>query len=233
MTNSPPAATKQTQRKRLTPQVLRTKARNFINYYIYTDIEEVILQKDLVDEEYKTKSNVQVREADHQKVMQFCSENPDLRDEKIRYLSYLDNHYHGALAELDGKIIGGVWWFDHRLDQVDIHPHLVRYKLNLKPGEVWSFDLFILSQDRGSGISNDFFKLFRKYLRNAEYTRLYGHVSSSNLPAVWLHKLQGYKPVKTVKSHLFCNALMLSEGRLFLRNPSIGVKQKFDYRPLF
>jgi len=232
MTNSPLEDIGQNPKKRLISQAMLNKTINYFKSYLYADVAEVVMQKELGEEEYKTKSSLQVSETDNQKIRQFCDDNAELRHKKTIYLSYLENKYHGAVAELDGRIIGCLWWFDHRLAQTYIHPHLLRLNLKLAPGEVWSFDLHILKECRGGGISNDFFTLFRKYLKGAGYTKLYGHVESNNIPAVWLHKLQGYKPLKTVKSQLICRALLLSDGQMFLKNPPIGVKQKFDFHKL-
>jgi hypothetical protein len=156
-----------------------------------------------------------------------------MRGQWAKCCSYLDNGYRVLLAEMEGQIVGHIWWHDHRLDRAQLHPQLLRYGLELKPGEVWSFDLWLLERYRGGGGSNDFFALFRQHLRQAGYARVWGSVDSAYLPAVWLHKIQGYRAVKTVEARLFFGAVLWSGGRLYLRNPPIGVRQKFDFRAVW
>jgi GNAT superfamily N-acetyltransferase len=216
---------------KLTPQnvvkILRT--------WIRTDHSDMVMEKKLSDATYTPKSGLSVVEGDRQAVIQLCRENPDkMRGEEVKFLSYLDCGYRPLLAEIDGRIVGHIWWHDHRLDRTSLHPQVIRLGIDLAPGEVYSFDLFLLPQHRGGGASNDLFGLFRKHLRDAGYTKVYGVASASNLPAVWIHKLQGYRTVRTVESQLLCGgALLWSEGRLFLRNPTVVVKQKFDYRSVW
>lgn len=201
--------------------------------YLHSDLEEVVLQHELRPEPYKTRTRLELVEADRDQVEQFCRDNHIKRTKRIKLSSYLDNQYHALFAMLDGVMIGHVWWFDDRIDPADAHPYLSRFDLALQPGDVWSFDLYIAPEHRGRGVSDDFFVLLRKYLEGKGYKRVYGHVRADNLPAVWLHKLQHYTPVKTVRSRLFLDdAVLVSDGRVWLRNPTVGVKQKFDYRRL-
>ncbi len=73
----------------------------------------------------------------------------------------------------------------------------------------------------------------RAHLLGLGYTRVYGHVDASNTPAVWLHKLQGYKKVKAVEGRLYGKLFLHSGWRLFLRNPPVLARQKFDFRALW
>jgi GNAT superfamily N-acetyltransferase len=199
----------------------------------HSDIEEIVLQHELRPEAYRTRTRLELVEADRALVRQFCREHDCPRALRVKLSSYLDNHYHGLFAVLDGEVIGYVWWFDDRIDPADAHPYLSRFGLVLEPGDVWSFHLYIAPEHRGGGVSNDFFVLLRKYLAGRGYKRVFGHVRADNVPAVWLHKLQRYTPVKTVRSRIFLDdAILVSDGRVYLRNPTVGVKQKFDYHLL-
>ncbi len=80
---------------------------------------------------------------------------------------------------------------------------------------------------------DDFFALFRRHLREQGYTRVFGHVDAKNTPAVWLHKLQGYKKVKSIEGRLYAKSVLRSEGRVLFRNPPVVVRQKFDFSPLW
>jgi GNAT superfamily N-acetyltransferase len=218
-------------RKKLTPQ----KAVKWVRAWALKDSADLVMEKELVDEGYKPKTSLRVVEGDRQAFRRFCHENAEVRwDDEAKFLSYLDNGYRAVLAEVDGKAVGYVWWHDHQLDRASLHPQVSRLGIELKPGEAYSFDLFLLPQHRGGGVSNDLFGLFRRHLRDAGYTKVYGIATSTNLPALWIHKVHGYRTVKKIEVRLLCgHSLMWSGGHLYLRNPPFGVKQKFDFRRIW
>lgn len=205
--------------------------------YVYTTISDVVFVKDIGEEHCTIKSNINIVEADCQNMETFYHQNPGLEKGSYKTTSYLDNNYNGAIAELDGKMIGYVWWTDaHNTDPQSRHPHLKRYAIELGEDESWGFDLFIIPEFRGGSLASDFFVLFRNLLREKGYTRVWGFARADNLPAMWIHRLQKYQPVKTVYSHLFLGTFLLSRvagGRWFMRNVPFYGKQRFDYRFLF
>jgi hypothetical protein len=215
--------------QRWTPSGLRARLRA----RLVEDIKDVVMVKDLAADRSKVKGAMRVIDGDRDSVKAFCLAHEETRRQWSKCESYLDNGYRAFLAELDGRVVGHIWWHDHRVGRRNIHPHLIRYDLKLEPGQVWGFDLYLLEDARGGGASNDFFALYRRRLKELGYETVYGHVDASNLAAVWLHKLQGYKKVKTVEGRLYGKALLRSEGRVLLRNPPVLAKQKFDFRPLW
>lgn len=223
--------------EKITIKNILSKLKELFNKCIYTSIDDVVFVKEITQEQHKLKNNIRVIEANYQNVEVFYRENPELIKNMSRIVSYLDNHYKGAIAELDGKMIGFVWWTDAQKNEPQYrHPHLKRYNLELNDDEAWGFDLFILPEFRGGNVASDFFFLFRKHLREKGYSRVWGFAQADNLPAMWVHKLQKYENVATVTSHLFLGNLLLSNvagGRWFIRNVSFFGKQKFDYRFLF
>ena len=198
--------------------------------FLRSELEEVVLSHALTPEPYRTRTALELVEPDRAAVARFARAHYPDRRRRAKLASYLDNGYRALFAVLDGEVLGHVWWFDDRIAPADAHPYLARFGLALEPGDVWSFDLYLAPQHRGAGVSNDFFVLLRKYLAGKGYRRVFGHVRADNLPAMWLHKLQHYTPVKTVRSRIFVDdAILVSDGRVWLRNPTIGVRQKFDY----
>jgi GNAT superfamily N-acetyltransferase len=226
---SDPADSAHPSRRALTPWGIRAR----LEESLVSDIRDVVMFKDLKPERYRPKTDLTVREGDREAVLRFCRAHEELQRHQTKCASYLDNGYRALLAEVDGAVVGYIWWHDHRVARCCAHPHLVRYGLELEPGQVWGFDLVLLEQARGKGASNDFFARFRAHLLGLGYTRVYGHVDASNTPAVWLHKLQGYKKVKAVEGRLYGKLFLHSGGRLFLRNPPVLARQKFDFRALW
>jgi len=214
---------------RWTPRAVkaRVKAR------LVEDIRDVVMTKDLSVDKSLVKGELRVVEGDRQAVERFCRAHEETRRQWSKCESYLDNGYRALLAEVDGLIVGHIWWHDHTVGPKNVHPHLIRFGLELEPEQVWGFDLYLLEQHRGGGASNDFFALFRRHLREQGYTRVFGHVDAKNTPAVWLHKLQGYKKVKSIEGRLYAKSVLRSEGRLLFRNPPVVVRQKFDFSPLW
>ncbi len=212
---------------------IRQKLEALYAEHLVQDLRDVVMTKELKPGRYVQKTALRVVEGNRASVKRFCRAHEETRWQWAKCESYLNNGYRALLAELDGRVVGHIWWHDHCVPRRDVHPHLVRYGLELEPGQVWGFDLYLLERFRGKGSSNDFFALFRGYLLGLGYHRVYGHVDAKNTPAVWLHKLQGYRKVKAVEGRLYCKALLECEGRFFLRNPPALVRQKYDFRALW
>jgi len=204
----------------------------------YAKMEDIVFKKELIVGYHNIKNDkLRIINADYEKMNIFYRENPGLRKQSHITRSYLDNNYHGELAELDGKIVGYSWWSDAQISNPEYrHPHLKRYDVELKSNEVWGFDLFILPDFRGRSIASDFLYLCHKHIREKGYTRVLGFANKDNLPSIRLHKQHKYEPVKTVISHLFLGMFLYSNaggGMWFIRNVSFWGKQRFDYRFLF
>jgi GNAT superfamily N-acetyltransferase len=212
---------------------IRRKLETFYAEHVAQQLRDVVMYRELSEEKYEQKTTLRVVDGDRQAVKRFCLAHDETRRQWGKCKSYLDNGYHALMAEVDGEIVGHIWWHDDSVARRSVHPHLIRYGLELGPGQVWGFDLYLLPDHRGRGASNDYFALFRAHLRQRGYTRVYGHVDASNTPAVWLHKLQGYRKVKAVEAQLYGHAVLRCEGRFYLRNPPLGARQSFDFRTLW
>ena len=198
-----------------------------VSSFLRSDIEDVVLVHELGPERTRIHTALELVEADRERVRQLCEACRLPAERRIKMASYLDHHYHGLIAMLDGKPVGHVWWVDRALP----HPHVARFGIELGEGDAYAFDLYLAPEHRGGGASSDLFVRLRELLTAKGYRRVYGSVRASNLPAVWLHKLQHYRPVKTVPARIYLDdAVLVSGGSLYLRNPLAFGKQRFDYR---
>jgi hypothetical protein len=196
----------------------------------------VIFRKALVGETYKIKDDrISAVEGNRQEFDRFLAMHPQTPLTRSRAKSFFDNNYRVSMALFDGEPIGYVWWTDAQLGSPEKqHPHVHRYGLEVKNGEIYGFALYILPDFRDGGTAGDFFQLYRKQLMEMGHTLLYGSVEKDNLPAVWLHKMHRYEPIRTIKSTLFGGLFLhveLDGGRWYVKNGP-NSRQPFDYRYL-
>ena len=131
---------------------------------------------------------------------------------------YVRRGYPALFAEVDGRIVGHMWWVDDRFSGERAHPDLARLGIRLGPREAYAFNFFLEPGCRGGGNSNEFLARFEQHLRNRGFERLWGFVSGENKPARWLYSLCGWRPQKTINSVEIARYLLFSENGVFVRN---------------
>lgn len=111
-----------------------------------------------------------------------------------RFARYVEQGFHGFVGYLGDELIGYYWWVDR--DAPNTYPDLRKLglALELREGEVYGSDFFMLEQHRGQGNSADFLFKLESGLRDLGYERLWGYVLSDNRPARWIYSTRGYAP---------------------------------------
>src|SRR5690606_24686791 len=77
---------------------------------------------------------------------------------------YARRGYRALFAEMEGTIVGHMWWVDGRAADTQSHPHLTRYGVRLGPREPWAFNFFLDPRYRGGGNANEFLARFERHL---------------------------------------------------------------------
>ncbi|HTP67170.1 MAG TPA: hypothetical protein VMJ66_17395 [Geobacteraceae bacterium] len=73
------------------------------------------------------------------------------------------------------------------------HPDLKRFAITLNPGECYLFDMFLSLTDRRKGMATFFVNSVLHALKNKGFKKVYGYFDAKNIPALWVHRLLGYK----------------------------------------
>ena len=190
---------------------------------------DIVLSKDLVDSDDASRGTLlQVCAFDGGEATFFDRIAPpwraDAADMELLRI-YVRCGYRALFAEVDGTIVGHMWWVD------GLHPHLARYDVRLRPREAWAFNFFLEPRYRGGGNANEFLSKFEQHLRRRGFERVWGVVASDNKPARWLYSLCGWRPQKVVDSVEIAGRLLFAPTGLFLRN-SRRKGRAHDYRPI-
>jgi len=94
----------------------------------------------------------------------------------------------------DNRVIGDIWCdCPPSLDEKVRHPDLKWLNIENKPGEVYAFDMFIDSSERGNNLAGPFMKSFLYALKERGFRKTYGYYWCDYLPALWMHRLLKFK----------------------------------------
>jgi GNAT superfamily N-acetyltransferase len=183
---------------------------------------DIVLSKDLADGD----------DASPGTQLQFCvfeGDDPAVLD-RIAAARHVDSHdmellriyvrrgYPALFAEVDGRIVGHMWWVDARFSGDRAHPDLARLGIRLGPREAYAFNFFLEAGCRGGGNANEFLSRFEQHLRSRGFEHVWGFVAGDNKPARWLYSLCGWRPRKVINSVEIARCLLFSEIGVFVRN---------------
>lgn len=71
--------------------------------------------------------------------------------------------------------------------------------IELGPGDVYGYDLYVDKQHRAGGTVNDFLFQIETALRERGFERLWGYVAADNAGARWTYRARGYVPMWKVE----------------------------------
>jgi GNAT superfamily N-acetyltransferase len=193
---------------------------------------DIVLRKDLADgadASPGTPFQVRAFEGGDPAVLDRIVEHVDPQDMELLRI-YVRRGYPALFAEVDGRIVGYMWWVDAEFSGDRAHPHLARYGIHLGPREAYAFDFFLAPGCRGGGNANAFLSRFHQHLRSRGFERVWGFVASWNKPARWLYSLCGWRPQKVVNSVVIARRLLFSQTGFFVRNSRRRKMPSHDYR---
>lgn len=114
---------------------------------------------------------------------------------------YLKKGYRALVLIKQDKIIGDLWFIVHwgnRDKKYTYHPDLKMLGINIKSGEAYAFDMYVAESERGKDLSTRFMASAINCLKEMGISRVYGHYMKKNIPALWIHKLIGFKELPEV-----------------------------------
>lgn len=108
--------------------------------------------------------------------------------------------YYSYAVALDGKIIGDIWCATHMNVKRDpIHPDLDMLGITCGDNEAYMFDMHVAPDSRGKVVTGYLLRSALHHLKESGFDRAYGFYEKNNLPALWTHRLFGYKELANRK----------------------------------
>lgn len=115
-----------------------------------------------------------------------------------RFAADLDAGHGGFVGFKGDRLVSCYWWVDG-----DKPPHRDMRELGLgielAPGDVYGYDLYVDKAHRAGGTVNDFLFQIESALRERGFERLWGYVAADNRTARWTYDARGYEPRWTVE----------------------------------
>jgi GNAT superfamily N-acetyltransferase len=116
----------------------------------------------------------------------------------IRAKLYLRKGYKGLILTREDRIIGDLWFTQGDVQNPRPHLDIKLLGINVGSREAYAFDMFIIKEARGGNIAGYFMAKALLFLRAMGISRVYGYYEKNNLPALWMHRLTGYKEMPPV-----------------------------------
>ncbi|WP_242335978.1 GNAT family N-acetyltransferase [Anaeromyxobacter sp. SG66] len=136
-------------------------------------------------------------------VDRFALDHPE-ESRGARVKRYLERGYRTLVMTRGRKVIADYWYVGRRTARTrGIHPHLRWFGIDLGEDDVYMFDMHLAADERGGGMATYFMSRALHHLRAAGVRRAYGYYDAGNLPALWVHRLLGYRELPRVTIHKF------------------------------
>ncbi len=124
----------------------------------------------------------------------------------LKALRNLKRGFRGFAVAKDSTIVGDLWCIAPRKDgKAMYHPDLRMLDIVCGTGDVYAFDMFILSTYRGKNLAVPLQKTLQTILKMEGCQRVYGYYWEDNLPALWIHRILKFKelPKRRVSRFFF------------------------------
>ena len=121
-----------------------------------------------------------------------------LRSRELKVKMNIRKGFETFVLVKDGRVIGDLWFTQAREGAPYPHRDLELLGIELASREAYAFDLFVSKQERGKDLTTSFMVRALKGLGNMGFTRVYGYYMAKNIPALWIHRLIGYKELPRV-----------------------------------
>ncbi len=117
-----------------------------------------------------------------------------LRSRLERVELYFQKGYRGLAMVQNGKAVGDIWYVSRDTAKTqEIHPDVQRFKIDLADKDIYMFDMHVGVDQRGGGHATFLLNSVLHHLYGKGYLKAYGYYSAANIPALWVHRLLGYK----------------------------------------
>ncbi len=124
------------------------------------------------------------------------------RSTYVKALSNLKKQFKSFVLVRDNDVLGYIWYAT-KLDTKFpyIHHDLKFLNISLGDKEAYLFDMHLISEERGKSIAVTFMSNALYKLKEKGYQKAYGYFLADNIPALWVHRLVGYKELDRLLLH--------------------------------
>ena len=139
-----------------------------------------------------------------------------LRSRKLKVENNIRKGYQSFILIKENNVIGDIWFTPAGGPKSRPHRDLELLGIDLGPHQAYAFDLYVSKQERGKDLTTSFMTGALKRLREMGFSRIYGYYMAKNIPALWIHRLIGYKemPRIRIRSLLFFRMSRAKVGNL-------------------
>lgn len=108
--------------------------------------------------------------------------------------------YYAYAVASEGTIIGDIWCASPRnIEGCRLHPDLDWLGITCGANEAYLFDMYVTPGSRGKVASGYLLAHALNHLKGLGLERVYGFYEKENLPALWMHRLFGYRELPNRK----------------------------------
>jgi len=127
-----------------------------------------------------------------------------LKNRYFKAVHYLEKGYGGYAIVKGQKIIGDIWFFAPDGNNTAFgHPDCQWLGLQCAENQVYTFDMFLNSDERGNNLASFLQSSMLRSLHEKGFTKAYGYYWGDNIPALWIHRLVKWKEIKRLKVNRF------------------------------
>ena len=124
----------------------------------------------------------------------------DTRSRRLKGTYNTGNGYYAYAVVSAGKIIGDIWCASPRSIRSDtVHPDLEWLGITCGDNDAYMFDMYVAPDSRGKVVTSLLLGGALAHLKEQGFHRVYGFYEKANLPALWTHRLFGYKELPNRK----------------------------------
>jgi hypothetical protein len=173
--------------------------------YIYIEKKLIPVEKDLRDlKPLKISDTYRDHLLKHITKSDLDKYSHKLKNRKLRAVYYLNMGYQGYVILRDDEILGDIWYWSPSTVRRGMAPNDLQWlKLKCNYDEVYAFDFFLNPIVREHNLSAFFFNSFFHALAEKGINKLYGYFWADNIPALWVHRLVGFKEFKPLYADRF------------------------------
>lgn len=142
------------------------------------------------------------------------------KSRETRVNVYLKKGYRCFGLSKEGQIIGHIWYVTNTsANDKTINSTLKKFTIKLENDDVYLFDMFMTSDERGKALTTYFLSRVLEELRDRGYKNAYGFYYMGNIPALWVHRILGYKElphysIKKYFAYRIIKPIDVSSGRV-------------------
>ncbi len=122
-----------------------------------------------------------------------------LKNRYLKTLCNLEDGYQGYVLTENDIVLGDLWCAFSEKNNSPLHPDVLWLELDFGEKDVYGYDMYFAPEKRGNhsiaslllgGVLHD--------LRKKGYDRLQSYVMADKIPALWLHRMLGFKEIDRV-----------------------------------